>query len=139
MKALRLLGVATIVMGTWMAMSAPAHAWLRFCNDTGRTQNVAVGYQEGDDWVSEGWWVLSSGECKKVLSGDLRYRNYYYRIKSGGVSRKQDASYYFCTETQPFTIVGSHSKGHCSSRGHYRRAFKKMYVGEARDFTIDIR
>lgn len=136
---LRLLGFAMITVVLAAVWAMPAHAWLRFCNDTGRTQNVAVGYQHGDQWASEGWWVLSPGECKTTIAGDLEWRTYYYRIKSDGVSRKDAADYYFCTKTQPFTIIGAHNEGHCARYGYYHRAFKKVNVGEAFDFTVNIR
>jgi uncharacterized membrane protein len=129
-----LAGVLAVGAGT-----PDAKAGLRFCNESGRTQNVAVGYQHGDDWASEGWWVLRPGECKVAIGGDLKWRTYYYRIKSGGVSRKEGANYYFCTKTQPFTIIGTHNRHHCSSRGYYRRGFKKVNVADALDFTINIR
>jgi uncharacterized membrane protein len=115
-----------------------AEAYLMFCNGTARTQNVSVAYQDGDHWTSEGWWVITSGDCKQPIGGDLRYRTYYYRIKSEGVSRKQGANYYFCTKTQPYTITGSHSKAHCANRNYFRRGFKKLDVGEAVDFTVNI-
>jgi uncharacterized membrane protein len=52
MKFLSLFFVFAILVGT----SGTAQAELRICNQTQSQQGVAIGYEQGDEWVSEGWW-----------------------------------------------------------------------------------
>src|SRR5690606_37142205 len=38
---------------------------------------VAYGYDDGVDWVSEGWWSVDPGQCTVVYSGAIPYRYLY--------------------------------------------------------------
>lgn len=116
--------------------AAPAQAGLKFCNNTNAIQNVAIGFQnKNNDWQSEGWWVMKPGECKTVIGNALERRYYYYRIKSGGVSRKSDADYKFCTSTNEFTIIGDKN---CEGRGYNSQWFKQVDTGKSENFSISI-
>ena len=41
-----------------MLMASPAAADLRLCNNTGGRVGIAIGYKDGEGWVTEGWWNL---------------------------------------------------------------------------------
>ena len=129
-------GTFALVLGLGCFMTEPAHAGLKFCNNTGATQNVSVGFQnKNDDWQSEGWWVLRPDECKTVVAGELKRKYYYYRIKSGGVARKSDADYTFCTKTDAYTIIGDKN---CEGRGYITQWFKRIDTGNSENFTLNI-
>ena len=36
---------------------------LRMCNNTGNRVSVAIGYTDGQNWVSEGWWNSQPLDC----------------------------------------------------------------------------
>lgn len=102
-------------------LSLNCKAGMEFCNRTTETISIAIGYKSGSDWVSEGWWNIYPGECKTVKSGYLPNSYYYYRATSSSGSWEDD--YYFCTQSQAFTIYGDDN---CSSRGYSRKGFIQL-------------
>src|SRR5687768_6459239 len=57
--------------------SGSALADFRLCNNTGSRVGIAVGFKDGDGWITEGWWNLSSRSCETILRGTLVARFYY--------------------------------------------------------------
>ena len=47
------------------------------CNNTSNRVSVALGYTDGQNWVSEGWWNLKSLDCVTLLRGALAAECYY--------------------------------------------------------------
>jgi len=122
-------GAVAVVCGL---IAGPAIADLKLCNDSSVRQSVAVGYKSGDQWVSEGWWNTDPGKCTTVISGDLKYRFYYYRLLAKG-RKFEDEGYGFCTQTAAFTIEGDKN---CSDRGYSYGGFRQIDAGGARDFSF---
>ena len=71
-------------LGVFATLSAPAHASLEICNESGKRNSIAIGYKGKNDWQSEGWWNLDSGKCVTVLKSDLTNRYYYYHSRAAG-------------------------------------------------------
>lgn len=112
-----------------------ALAGLEICNETTVKQTVAIGYKDGDDWVSEGWWNIVSGDCKTPLDGELKSRYYYYRALASGRDF-QDQNIAFCTVRKAFTIVGDSD---CEGRGYEKSMFSKIDTGKtATHFVFSI-
>src|SRR5262245_30269021 len=76
------VGLATAVV----ALSSPAIAALRMCNDTSVDEvNVAIAYARKDrpgtstgghtSVTVEGWWGIPAGECKNIHS--VRFSDYW--------------------------------------------------------------
>lgn len=102
-----------------------ARAELEICNDTGVSRDVAIGYSTGDDaWVSEGWWIVPTGECVTVTEGDLQQRYYYYRAvaDAGAIG----GEYSFCVAQEVFTIEGDSD---CEARGYITADFAEIDTG----------
>src|SRR5438105_116664 len=57
--------------------AAPALGDFRLCNKTKSRVGVALGYKDGETWVTEGWWNLGSNSCETLLRGPLVARFYY--------------------------------------------------------------
>ena len=104
----------------------PASAGLEICNDTGVQQSVSVGYRQGDDWVSEGWWNIAPGACAEPVGGKLTNRYYYYRATAAG-EQFRGGGYRFCTQGEAFTIVGDTE---CAARGYESADFAVIDTGE---------
>jgi len=51
--------------------SVEARADLRICNTTTSRAGVAIGYQDGNTWVTEGWFNLRPSACEVILKGKL--------------------------------------------------------------------
>jgi uncharacterized membrane protein len=118
-------------------MLTPSVGWagLEFCNETSVKQTVAIGYKDGEDWVSEGWWNIDSGDCATPINDDLKSRYYYYRALVSG-REFQDENIAFCTAGKAFTIVGDSD---CVSRGYEESMFSKIDTGKtAKHFTFTI-
>ena len=58
-------------------MAQPAMADLKLCNSSASRIGVAIGYQDGDGWTTEGWWNIASQTCETLLKGTLSSRFYY--------------------------------------------------------------
>jgi uncharacterized membrane protein len=128
------LAAAAILAGAPILTATDAEAGLHFCNRTGQTQSVAIGYEQNGQWVSEGWWNIYPGNCATTISYDLPNVYYYFRVKSNGRAWS-DEGYYFCTATQAFTIYGDTN---CERRGYYRRGFREVHVGDSFDHTVNL-
>lgn len=125
-----LFGLAAATVLFW---ASPAAAELRVCNGTDSSVGVAVGYQEGEEMVSEGWWNLSPqgtpSECATVIMGPLQSRAYYvYAIDYtlGGEWGGAVGDLFMCTRDQEFTIRGVED---CVARGYDRAGFVEIDTG----------
>lgn len=130
----RWIGLGVGLMVGLMA-AAPADAGLQVCNKTGNTKNVSVGYKDGGDWMSRGWYIIHPGACSVAVGGDLRYRHYYVRVETSDGRAWLDGDYYFCTQAAAFTIRGDEQ---CKARGYVREGFAEVNVGEAVNYTVNL-
>jgi uncharacterized membrane protein len=113
-----------------------AQAGLEFCNNSDETVSVAIGYNDGGTWTSEGWWSAGSGECTTVVGGDLTRRYYYWRATSATHSwERDDQRYMFCTSPKAFTIAGDEN---CEGRGYRREPFNEIDLDGATSFTMTL-
>lgn len=129
----RVSAAAMAVITAGAATTAPAWAGLTICNETPNSRSVAIGYKEADNWVSEGWWNVAPGECATVVGGNLKSRYYYYRANSSSASFDGEG-YMFCTQAEPFTIIGDEN---CNRRGYRSESFREIDTGpDALDFTL---
>ncbi len=131
---MRLFPVFLLVL--WAATTASvAQAALRFCNETAGQVSVAIGYFDGEDWTSEGWWTMAAGECKTALSGDLETRFYFWHATDDdGIL--VEGEYPFCLSRKVFTIVGDTD---CAARGFEEALFDRVDTAEERSFTVTLR
>lgn len=111
--------------GSGSSKPRPTAGGFNFCNETEHTQGVAMGYEGPEGWVSEGWWNVKAGECKKPIAGELTKRYYYYRaeVRSGEFNGQ---GYSFCTSPQAFRIVGDTD---CAGRGYDTEDFSEIDIG----------
>ena len=63
--------MALSALSATLCAASPASADLRMCNNTNNRVSVAIGYTDGQNWVSEGWWNLKSLDCVTLLRGAL--------------------------------------------------------------------
>ena len=109
-----------------------AVAGLEICNQTGGKQSVSIGYKQGGDWVSEGWWNIAPGACTEPVKGELKNRYYYFRATASGQTFTGD--YAFCTQGGAYTIVGDTE---CEARGYRSEDFSAIDTGKsARSFSF---
>jgi len=125
-------GLGILLMG---AMSLPAKADLKLCNNTTSTVQIAVGYKDKEGWASEGWWTAKPQACINLLKGSLIARFYYVyavdRDKGGSWGGKA----MICMKDKIFTIRGI---DHCTERGYQQQGFFEVDTGEKTDWTISL-
>jgi uncharacterized membrane protein len=124
--------IAATAISLFALLPVEARANLTFCNDTGHTIQVSVGWQDSSDtWNSAGWYTLDGGLCQTALDGNLNKRYYYYyALDDHGDTWSGD--YTFCTSETSFTIVGD---SNCASRGYEERGFRRIDTSSYQDWT----
>jgi len=132
---LKALIFAALAVGVMLGAAPPASAWFDLCNKSSEPVYAAFGYNDGNAWVSEGWWNLAPGECATVYDGSLTQRKYYAYAESHSEEWYWDGEYPFCAQDDVFTIVGDTN---CKERGFYEIDFFEIDVGEAPNYTFDL-
>lgn len=123
------------VLGAALALSAPARADFRVCNNTASRVSLAMAHTDGAAWVSEGWWNLKASTCETLLRGALAAEFYYvYGIDESGGEWKGKA--FMCTRDREFRIDGRQD---CFVRGFDRTGFLEIDTGkDAKDWTVQL-
>jgi uncharacterized membrane protein len=99
----------------WIGLlAAPAYAEYRVCNKSKVLLNVAVGYDTGEHFVTQGWWSVTPGSCATPIRGALTSRFVYvYATDIDGADVLKGATS-MCVNRQKFEAVGI---GDCWRRG----------------------
>jgi uncharacterized membrane protein len=122
-------------LGAAFVATTPAAADLRMCNNTANRVSIALAYNDGLSWVSEGWWNLKSLDCETLLSGALASQFYYvYAMDERGGEWKGKA--FMCTSDREFKIDGRQD---CFRRGYDRTGFFEVDTGkDAKSWTVQL-
>ncbi|MDX2158366.1 MAG: DUF1036 domain-containing protein [Hyphomicrobiaceae bacterium] len=128
-------GYATaLTLGILMlCTTGAARADLRLCNSTPGRVGVALGYQDGSGWTTEGWWTIGGQTCETLLKGKLASRFYYVYAIDYDRGGEWSGPTEMCTADKAFTIRGNTE---CESRGHNRAGFMEVDTNDQRDWTI---
>jgi len=110
-----------------------ASADFTVCNQTASAVELALAYQQGDVWISEGWWSAGAGGCATLVEGNLHNQFFYVRGESESKNWEEDFS--FCYRDAAFTIQGDED---CSARGYKSGGFMEVDVGNSEDFTLEL-
>ncbi|MFC3703812.1 DUF1036 domain-containing protein [Devosia honganensis] len=122
-------------LGGFMAMTAPARADLRICNETANLVSVALGYRAERGWISEGWWQTPPGDCRVLYQGNLQRRFYYlYAVDDIG-GGAWNGQVFMCTRDETFTIFGVED---CLARGYERTGFFEIDTQNRTDWTLQL-
>lgn len=128
-----LIGAAAI--GATALVPLPALADFRLCNATPARIGVAVGYKDGDTWVSEGWWNLQPQSCETLMRGPLGARFYYVYAVDYDQGGEWAGKAFMCTRDKEFTIRGLQD---CLARGFNRTGFFEVDTGEQKNWTVQL-
>ena len=142
-----LIGGFVVLALSSFAGASPSYAFLRVCNKAVERVNVAVGYNSKDyGWTSEGWWQLSTGDCKDLITGDLTNRYYYVYADDdtdGTWEAKDDQKGgFFCVSDNKFTYHNRDytdgDKIDCDHGGLDSQHFFEVDTGDSSDFTHNL-
>lgn len=120
------VAIAGLAMAA-LAAATPAAADFRICNYTKSRVGVAIGYQDGEGWVTEGWWNIPANACDALLHGNLSARFYYVYAVDYDRNGEWSGPTFMCTRDKEFTIRGL---GDCLTRGFDRTGFMEVDTGE---------
>jgi uncharacterized membrane protein len=126
---------AAMALAALIAMSLPAAADFRLCNNSGGRVGIAIGYKDGEGWVTEGWWNLGSRSCETLLRGGLVARYYYIYAIDYDRGGEWSGQAFMCTRDKEFTIRGTED---CLARGYDRTGFFEVDTSEQRGWTVQL-
>jgi uncharacterized membrane protein len=107
----------------------------RLCNSTKSRVGVAVGYKDGESWVTEGWWNVAASSCETLLKGPLVARYYYVYALDYDHGGEWGGGAFMCTREKEFTIKGIDN---CLARNYNRTGFFEIDTGEQRSWTVQL-
>lgn len=107
----------------------------RLCNATKSRVGVAVGYKDGESWVTEGWWNVGASSCETLLKGPLVARFYYVYALDYDKGGEWSGDAFMCTREKEFTIRGIDN---CLARNYSRTGFFEIDTGEQRSWTVQL-
>jgi uncharacterized membrane protein len=126
---------AGAVVFTCLSGSAAWAVDFRLCNATSSRVGIAVGYKDGETWVTEGWWNVGASSCETLLKGPLVARFYYIYAMDYDNGGEWGGSAFMCTREKEFTIRGVDN---CLARGFARTGFFEIDTGEQRSWTVQL-
>ncbi len=113
----------------------PAAADFRLCNNTSSRVGIALGYKDGEGWITEGWWNVSSHNCETLLRGTLVARYYYIYAIDYDRGGEWSGKAFMCSRDKEFTIKGTED---CLARGFDRTGYFEVDTGEQRAWTVQL-
>lgn len=131
----RLLFCAQLGFALWLAPLSHARADFRLCNNTGSRVGIAIGYKEGEAWMTEGWWNLSSRSCETILRGTLTSQFYYVYAIDYDRGGEWSGKAFMCTRDKEFTIRGVED---CLARGFDKTGFFEVDTTSQPSWTVQL-
>jgi uncharacterized membrane protein len=129
-------GLLCLGLATAAPLAAtPAAADFRICNLTKSRIGIALGYKDGEEWATEGWWNIVAGNCETLLRGNLAARFYYIYAVDYDRGGEWSGQAFMCTRDKEFTIRGI---GNCLARGYERTGFFEVDTGEQQTWTVQL-
>lgn len=116
----------------FLLLAQPAHAALSVCNKTAHPVRVALGFFNGTDWASRGWWSIAPRDCPKLIEAPLDARYYYLYATDGGSGSWAGGRSFCVASDEKFEIA---SRANCAGRGYDRKGFFAVDTGDQPDFT----
>ena len=129
------LALPGLVLALSVLGAPPARADFRVCNNTSARIGLAIGYNDGRGWVTEGWFNLKPNRCDAVFKGDLGASFYYVYAVDYDHGGEWGGKSYMCTREREFVIRGS---GNCLARGFDRTGFFEINTGRQHNWTVEI-
>jgi uncharacterized membrane protein len=126
---------AVVALVLLTASASAARADFRLCNNTGSRVGVALGYKDGEGWITEGWWNVPARTCETLLRGALVARYYYIYAVDYDRGGEWSGHAFMCSREKEFTIRGSDN---CLARGYDRTGFFEVDTGEQRSWTVQL-
>jgi uncharacterized membrane protein len=117
-----------------LVVSSPlaAHADFRVCNKMRALINLAVGTNAGDDFSTEGWWVVTPGSCVTPIREPLKGRYIYLYAADINGADVLKGTVSMCIDRAKFKSIGIEN---CWRRGLQAVTFAEVDTLDSRDWT----
>lgn len=104
---------------------------IRVCNYANREQlDLALSMYQNGGWVSEGWFSLDKGECKKLKFDDYNGDIYYYAKTGGYIWEGKSGDPKFCVDDNRFKIRDADYQNNCGQQGQSFKTFRKARLNK---------
>jgi uncharacterized membrane protein len=123
---------ASIVLALVASSPLAARADFRVCNKTRTLINLAVGTNAGDDFSTEGWWVVTPGSCVTPIRGPLNGRYVYLYATDINGDNVLKGTVSMCIDRAKFRLIGIEN---CWRRGLQAVTFAEVDTLDSRDWT----
>ena len=117
----------------FLALTAPALADFKVCNDTEGEVGVSVGYKADKEWITEGWWLIPAKGCASVVQGKLKSRFFYVFAEEERAGGQWRGPVFMCTSNKQFRITGMKD---CYARGHEQMGFFEVDTGQQSSWQV---
>jgi uncharacterized membrane protein len=125
-----------ILIGALSAMAAtPAQAVFSVCNKTEHSALVALGFYDGKDWGSTGWWTVAAGACARIVNEPLVARYYYLYAVHQDIGGAWEGDRSFCVGQGRFNVLG---RSNCAGKGLETKKFFQVDTGQSPDWTENL-
>jgi uncharacterized membrane protein len=115
--------------------TAEGGSGFRLCNQTASKVGVAIGYEDGADWTTEGWWNVEANACETLRPGPLVSRFYYVYAVDYDHGGAWSGKATMCTRDKMFTIHGIED---CVARGYEHSGFFEVDTGDQKSWTVQL-
>jgi len=132
-RAAERIPVALLTLFLTLAVSTPARADFRVCNRTKYLLNLAVGYLDGDDFATEGWWSAPPNSCATPIKRPLVGRYVYLYATDVDAADVLQGTVSMCVGRRKFKIAGI---ADCWRRGLQAVNFAEIDTLSAPDWTV---
>lgn len=109
-----------------------------YCNKTDDPVWAAIAEpDEGEVYLSKGWWKLDPGACSKILKGELQHDHYYVYgaiEKAGNEAKLTEGDKSFCVNAVMFS---SRTDLSCADQDLDETSFRRVDVGGSPSATFE--
>lgn len=123
-------GLASLVFGI---LAPPASAQFTVCNQTFDVVNVAIGYPEDGEFITEGWWTVGPNQCANVIREDLWMQYVYVFAQDVFGKAVLTGSAQLCVAPNRFEIRGEKD---CLIRGLLSAQFHEVNTRRSERWTL---
>lgn len=124
--------VATALFG--MALTSPAQAEFKVCNQTLDVVNVAIGHLADGEFTTEGWWTIGSNACSAVIRDDLTVRHIFVYATDVFGQPLLEGTLPACIGEERFKIAPG--TGDCWARSYREEKFFDVDTFATNDWTL---
>lgn len=108
-------------------------AQLMVCNQSLDVLNVALGFEESDEFQTEGWWSIGANRCSSVVRQSLAGRYYYLYAEDVFGQPVLSGAVPACVDAKRFKISGTSG---CWVRGLREAPFAEVDTQSQSRWTV---